>query len=772
MTKGEMFVLGNFSEEAQLILLKAKDEMMDLNHPYIGTEHLVLSILKNEDEVSKKLSKYGLKYDSFRKEIIDIIGIGSKKSKFFLHTPLLKKVIENAVLDAKDFNHGEVTVEHLFSSLLEEGEGIAIRIFVGMGIDLEELYSEFNSRLIKRSKKRKKRMLVDDLGVNLVNKALECRIDPVVGREKEILSVIKILCRRNKNNPILIGEAGVGKTAIVEELAFRIAKGNVPSALLNKKIISVDMATMVAGTKYRGEFEERMQKLIKEVSDDGDIILFIDEIHTLVGAGGAEGAIDASNIMKPALARGAFRCIGATTTYEYQKYIEEDKALARRFQKVMVEEPSEEETINILEGVSSIYEKYHQVVISRDIIRKIVEMSNRYIFDRHNPDKSLDILDEVASIVSIHENINEKKYRDLKNKLVDVQEKKNSLILDHDMEKAYDYLKEEVVLLNKVQEVGFSMQDFKKEVTLEDVASVIHEKSGIPVYEIMKGNNNEIDKMVKELNDKIIGQDDAIRELINTTKRIKFLGNNHKIKSFLFVGPTGVGKTRLAKLYGAMLVGESNFIRLDMSEFSDVTAINKFIGSSPGYVGYHDNHTVLSQIKNKPNCVLLLDEIDKAHSSVINLLYQILDEGVIRDSSNNTIHLEHSVIIMTSNLGYENSKVGFNTDKIIGNGDIKEKFSSALLNRIDYVINFCYLNEKNIEKIIKKRLDLLKNKYKYFKYSNSLVKDIVKESRYKIYGARRIDKIVETRLENNIIDRIYNKQDLNIEHLNIEVRTI
>ena len=765
-------MLGNFSEEAQLILLKAKDEMMDLNHPYIGTEHLVLSILKNEDEVSKKLSKYGLKYDSFRKEIIDIIGIGSKKSKFFLHTPLLKKVIENAVLDAKDFNHGEVTVEHLFSSLLEEGEGIAIRIFVGMGIDLEELYSEFNSRLIKRSKKRKKRMLVDDLGVNLVNKALECRIDPVVGREKEILSVIKILCRRNKNNPILIGEAGVGKTAIVEELAFRIAKGNVPSALLNKKIISVDMATMVAGTKYRGEFEERMQKLIKEVSDDGDIILFIDEIHTLVGAGGAEGAIDASNIMKPALARGAFRCIGATTTYEYQKYIEEDKALARRFQKVMVEEPSEEETINILEGVSSIYEKYHQVVISRDIIRKIVEMSNRYIFDRHNPDKSLDILDEVASIVSIHENINEKKYRDLKNKLVDVQEKKNSLILDHDMEKAYDYLKEEVVLLNKVQEVGFSMQDFKKEVTLEDVASVIHEKSGIPVYEIMKGNNNEIDKMVKELNDKIIGQDDAIRELINTTKRIKFLGNNHKIKSFLFVGPTGVGKTRLAKLYGAMLVGESNFIRLDMSEFSDVTAINKFIGSSPGYVGYHDNHTVLSQIKNKPNCVLLLDEIDKAHSSVINLLYQILDEGVIRDSSNNTIHLEHSVIIMTSNLGYENSKVGFNTDKIIGNGDIKEKFSSALLNRIDYVINFCYLNEKNIEKIIKKRLDLLKNKYKYFKYSNSLVKDIVKESRYKIYGARRIDKIVETRLENNIIDRIYNKQDLNIEHLNIEVRTI
>ena len=765
-------MLGNFSEEAQVILLKARDEMMDLNHPYIGTEHLVLSILKNEEEVSRRLGKYGLKYDSFRKEIIDVIGIGSKKSKFFLHTPLLKKVIENAVLDAKDFNHGEVTVEHLFSSLLEEGEGIAIRIFVGMGIDLEELYSDFNSRLVKKSKKRKKRLLIDELGVNLVDKALSCRMDPVVGREKEILSVIKILCRRNKNNPILIGEAGVGKTAIVEELAFRIAKGNVPSALLNKKIVSVDMATMVAGTKYRGEFEERMQKLIKEVSDDGDIILFIDEIHTLVGAGGAEGAIDASNIMKPALARGAFRCIGATTTYEYQKYIEEDKALARRFQKVVVEEPDEEETINILDGVSSIYEKYHQVVISKEIIRKIVEMSNRYIFDRHNPDKALDILDEVASIVSIHENVNEKKYRDLKKKLVDVQEKKNSLILDHDMDKAYDYLKEEIVLSNKVQEVGVSMQEFKKEVTLEDVASIIHEKSGIPVYEIIRGNNNDISKMVKGLKDKIIGQDDAIRELIDTTKRIRFGSDNHRIKSFLFVGPTGVGKTRLAKLYGSMLVGEGNFIRLDMSEFSDATAINKFIGSSPGYVGYHDNHTVLSQIKNKPNCVLLLDEIDKAHSSVINLLYQILDEGVIKDSSNNTIHLEHSVVIMTSNLGYEDSKVGFNVDKRMGSGDIKEKFSSALLNRIDYVINFCYLNENDIEKIIKKRLDLLKSKYQYFTYSNSLVKDIVKESKFRIYGARRIDKIIESKLENHIIDRIYNKQDLNINHLNIEARTI
>ena len=413
-------MLGNFSEEAQFILLKARDEMLGLNHPYIGTEHLVLSILKNEGNVSKKLELYGLTYDSFKKEIINIIGVGSKKSQFFLHTPLLKKVMENAMLDAKDCNRGEVTVEHLFSSLLEEGEGIAIRIFVGMGIDIDELYSEFHSKLLKKSKKRKKKMLIDELGVNLIEKAKNGQVDPVVGREKEVERLIEILCRRTKNNPILIGEAGVGKTAIVENLASRIACGDVPNLLLNKRIISLDMATLVSGTKYRGEFEERMQKMIKEVSEDGNVILFIDEIHTLVGAGGAEGAIDASNILKPALARGTIKCIGATTTDEYKKYIEEDKALDRRFQRLIIEEPDENATINILERLRPIYEQYHRVIIPIDSLKKIVELSNQYIFDRHNPDKSIDILDEVASMVSIQETAIEKEYRMLKQKLLDV----------------------------------------------------------------------------------------------------------------------------------------------------------------------------------------------------------------------------------------------------------------------------------------------------------------------------------------------------------------
>ena len=766
-------MLGNFSEEAQFILLKARDEMLGLNHPYIGTEHLVLSILKNEGNVSKKLELYGLTYDSFKKEIINIIGVGSKKSQFFLHTPLLKKVMENAMLDAKDCNRGEVTVEHLFSSLLEEGEGIAIRIFVGMGIDIDELYSEFHSKLLKKSKKRKKKMLIDELGVNLIEKAKNGQVDPVVGREKEVERLIEILCRRTKNNPILIGEAGVGKTAIVENLASRIACGDVPNLLLNKRIISLDMATLVSGTKYRGEFEERMQKMIKEVSEDGNVILFIDEIHTLVGAGGAEGAIDASNILKPALARGTIKCIGATTTDEYKKYIEEDKALDRRFQRLIIEEPDENATINILERLRPIYEQYHRVIIPIDSLKKIVELSNQYIFDRHNPDKSIDILDEVASMVSIQETAIEKEYRMLKQKLLDVQKKKNEFILDNNVEEAYDYLKEESSLSSKVNKMELTLKKDKKNITLEDIAKVIHQKTGIPIYEIVKDNVASICKLESKLKDKIIGQDKAIDSLVSATKKIKFGYSNHKVKSYLFVGPTGVGKTNLAKIYAASQVGINNLIRLDMSEFSDVTAVNKIIGSSPGYVGYQDNYNVLTKLKEKQNSVLLLDEIDKAHPAVMNLLYQMLDEGEIKDAKNNVIHLNHCIIIMTSNLGFEDTKVGFgssNHHQIIGS--LKQKFSVSLLNRIDYVIPFNYLCEDDVMRITKRKLETLKEKYSSFKYHSSLVRDIVNESQYQEYGARRIDKIIEIELENLVIDKLLNHEELDIYHLKERKETV
>ena len=759
-------MLGNFSEESQLILLKAKDEMQQLNHPYIGTEHLVLSILKNESDISKKLSHYGLTYDNFKKEILEVIGKGTKKSKFFLHTPLLKKVMENALLDAKDNNNGEVTVEHLFSALMELGEGIAIRILISMDINIEDLYEEFSSKLVRKTKKRKKKMLVEELGINLIEKAKNNKLDPVVGREKEVCRLIEILCRRTKNNPILIGEAGVGKTAIVEELASQICKGDVPNSLLNKKIISLDMATVVSGTKYRGEFEERMQKIMKEVAEDGNIILFIDEIHTLVGAGGAEGAIDASNILKPALARGTIKCIGATTTNEYKKYIEEDKALERRFQQILIEEPNESATINILEKLKPIYEQYHQVIIPKDMLKNIVELANQYIYERHNPDKSIDILDEVCSMVSIKETNEEKELHHLKKNLLEVQKQKNALILDNDVKEAYGYLKKESVLITKINTLELSPKTKDKKITLEDIAKVIHQKTRIPIYEIMKDNVTSINNLETSLKEKIIGQDKAIAELVNITKKIKLGYSNHKVKSYLFIGPTGVGKTNLAKTYASILVGENNLIRLDMSEYSDATAINKIIGSAPGYVGYQDNHTILTMLKEKPTSVLLLDEIDKAHPTVINLLYQMLEEGKIKDSKFNTINLNHSIIIMTSNLGFEETKVGFCTENSTSMiNSLKQKFPNSLINRIDYIIPFNYLKEEEVKEIIKNKLDRLKEKYSTLKYNNSLIKEIAKESNYQEYGARRIDKIIDSKLENLIIDKILKKEPLTINHL-------
>ena len=759
-------MLGNFNEEAQFILLKSKEEMINLNHPYIGTEHLVLSILKNKTSLSEKLYNYGLTYDTFKTEILNIIGKGTKKSEFFLYTPLLKKIIENSMLDAKDNNNGEVTPEHLFASLLEEGEGIAIRILIGMDIDIDELYDEFSSKLVKKTKKRNKKLLIEDLGTDLVEKSKNKKLDPVVGREKELTRLIEILCRRCKNNPILIGEAGVGKTAIVEELASRIAQSQVPLKLQNKRIISIDMATIVSGTKYRGEFEERMQKIIKEVETDGNIILFIDEIHTLAGAGGAEGAIDASNILKPALARGTIKCIGATTTYEYKKYIASDKALTRRFQEIAIKEPDQEQTIDILKKLKPIYEKYHHVTIPDHIINLIVDLTNKYIYDRHNPDKSIDILDETCSMVSIKESKESKSIQKIKQELQDVSKNKNSLILDNKLDKAYSYRKRESKLITKLNELELSYKKNTHVIKEEDIAVVINQKTNIPIYEILKDNTGYISKLANKMKKTIVGQDNAIDLLINYTKKMRLGYTNNKIKSFLFVGPTGVGKTAIAKLYANTIQGENNLIRLDMSEYSDVTSVNKIIGSSPGYVGYQDNNNILEQIKEKPTAVILLDEIDKAHPNVINLLYQILDEGKINDSQNNTINLNNNIIIMTSNIGFEETTLGFTNkgnDNI--NSKLKEYLSPSLINRIDNLIIFNHLTSKDITSIIKNKLSKLQTKYQNFTYSSSLIEEILRESNYQEFGARKIDKIIESKLENLIIDKILNKETLNITTL-------
>lgn len=752
-------MFGNFSEEAQNILVKAKLEMLELKHPYIGTEHLVLSMLSHSKKIKEKLSSYHLDYEIFKKEIIKVLGIGEENNSLFLYTPLLKKVINSAILDSKDNNDGVVTTEHLFSSLLEEGEGVAIRIFLSMGIDINAMYVEFATSLVKKVKPKKNRkLLIEELGINLNEKAKNNLTDPVIDRDKEIERVLEILCRRTKNNPILIGNAGVGKTAIVEELAKRIVTNEVPDYLKNKKIISLDMATTVAGTKYRGEFEERMKKILNEIETNDDIILFIDEIHTLVGAGGAEGAIDASNILKPALARGHLRCIGATTVEEYKKFIEKDKALERRFQKVNIEEPSYEKTLEILTKLKPIYEKFHKVILQPELLEDIVKLSAKYIYDRSEPDKSIDIMDEVCSRVSIKETKIDKEITSLELEIDKLDKLKNSYIIENNIDKAYTYRKKEIVLQEKLNNLMLNINRNNKIVTIKDVANVIHTKTQIPVYEILKDDAKVVKNIEKQLRDSIVGQDEAIKNLIDITKRIKFgYKSDNKCISFLFVGPSGTGKTALSKIYANLLVGGKNLIRLDMSEYADVTSVNKIVGSAPGYVGYDDNKNILDEIKNKPYSVILLDEIEKAHPQVINLFYQILDDGLIKDSKGNTIKFNNNIIIMTSNIGYEKNNVGFNNkvESTVLN-ELKNELSLPFVNRIDNIILFNHLTEENIKNIIKNKINVLKKKYANvtIKIGKNAVNEIVELSNYYDFGARKVDKIIKSKLENVIIDSI------------------
>ncbi len=752
-------MISNFNEEAQEILTKAKLEMLELKHPYVGTEHLVLAILHSKNELTERLSNYNLTYQKFKKEILNVIGKGSKKSEFFLYTPLLKKVIENAIMDSKDNNNGIVTINHLFAGLLDVGEGIAIRIFMSMNLDLDNIYDEFAEKIYNTSNKKEHVLLIEELGVNLTTKANNNEIDPVIGREKEIKKIEEILCRRTKNNPLLLGEPGVGKTAIIEGLALYISEGKVPPKLQNKQIISLDMASAVAGTKYRGEFEERMKKLIAEIENNDNIILFIDEIHTLIGAGGAEGAIDASNILKPALARGKIKCIGATTTDEYKKHFEKDKALDRRFQIINIEEPSIEETKNILNKLKPLYEEYHHVIISDDIIDKIITLSDKYIYNRFRPDKQIDILDEVCSKVNIKDNEN---LINLENNLKAIRDKKELYIKENNIKKAYEY---------KIKETEFkkniNFNTSKSFVSINDIATVINNKTNIPIYEILKDNKKTISQIESYLKDTIIGQEEAINKLINITKRIKLGYKDNKCISLLFNGPSGVGKTKLATTFGG-LISKQKVIKLDMSEYSDTSSISKFTGSNAGYVGYEDNKYILSKIKDNPNALIILDEIDKAHPKIINLLYQILEDGIISDAKNNFINFKNNIIIMTTNLGKNKNSIGFNTNEKEINQELKDNFNIAFLNRIDDIITFNSLNKQNITIIINQKIDALKNKFKEanITISDSVLEEIINESNYIDFGARKIDKIIKNHIENIIIDNLIN------DNINIHIDSI
>ena len=750
-------MFSKFNETTKKILLDAKNEMMELNHPYVGSEHLILSILKSKDnKVVEVLKKYNITYQNYKDRIIEIIGIGTKKSEWFLYTPLLKKVIENTIINYKD-SCDEVTEEMLFITLLEEGEGIAIRILIGMGVDISCLYSEFKTDVFTNHKKRSKNNLLEELGYDMVNK--DYKTDVVVERDEEIRRVIEVLSRKTKNNPILIGEPGVGKTAVVEQIARMIKSGEVPTFLQKKKIINLDMASLVAGTKYRGEFEERIRKVIKEVEEDDNIILFIDEIHTMIGAGGAEGAIDASNIFKPALARGTVRCIGATTLVEYKKHIEPDGAFDRRFQQVIIEEPTNYQTKNILLKIKPNYEKYHQVIFPSYLIKSLLELSNKYIYNRYQPDKSIDILDEVCSYVKLKETKEQTRINNLTKKISYIKKMKNECIVNHNLKQAYIYKKEENKIENLVNKLEFNKSTLNK-VTLKDIALTISKKSNIPIYEVLNDNTKIIKTLESKLNRIVVGQSTAIKSIVDMTKRIKLgLKDDGACYSCLLTGSTGIGKTLLVKEFASTIYGKDNFIRLDMSEYSEAHSVSKIVGSPPGYVGYDDKKSVLEQIKFKPNSVILLDEIERAHPSVINLFYQVLDEGKIKDSSNNIIRFDNCIIMMTSNIGSDDINVGFtlNKDKLI-TSSLERILGIAFVNRIDNVIKCNKLTNEDIKKIIKIKLNKLISKYEEkditLNINENIIEELIELSNYKDYGARQIDKLIKSRLENIIIDKI------------------
>ena len=756
-------MFSKFDEEVRKILLNSNKEMSLLKHPYVGSEHLLLSILKKDNIVSRKLKDYGITYDSFRQEVVKIIGVGNSESDYFVYTPLLKKVIENSIILSKEQGNKEVTLECLFLSLLDEGEGVAVRILLSFNVDIDTFYNEINKS--KKIRKNKKNLLVDEYGLNLNNEVIANNIDPVIGRENEVQRVIEILCRRTKNNPLLIGDAGVGKTAVIEEIARKIVDGEVPNKLLNKRVVSVSMASLVSGTKYRGEFEERVTKLLNEIEEVNDVIVFIDEIHTLVGAGGAEGAIDASNILKPALARGKINVIGATTTEEYKKFIENDKALSRRFQTVIIDEPNNEKVTDILMKLKPIYEKYHKVVIDDEIIKLIVKLSDKYLYNRKNPDKTIDVLDEVCAKVAIKEDEFSKRSNYYKGLLKTIKTLKNNAVLNSKFEEAL-YLREEEMKLesciNKL-DVKIMKTPKEKKVTKDIVAEVIKSKGRVPVYEILKPTF-----VVKELMDtlkkSVIGQDAAIKVLTDATRGIIYgYKYDNKPLSFLFVGPTGVGKTLLAKEYHKFLFGNNNIIRLDMSEYREEYSVSKIIGSPPGYVGYENKNNLLEEVKNRPYSVILLDEVEKAHPAVLNLFLQIMDEGMIKDSSGNTFRFDNTIIIMTSNAGASSQNIGFLNNSSQNKDSLNKYFSLELLNRIQNIVYFNKLNGNDIKLIT----EMLFNKFSENvsfdskKISPELILDVINKSEYEKFGARKLEKIIFSEIENLLFDDNNSKVAIN-----------
>lgn len=790
-------MMQRFTDDAQRVLSFAQEVALELGHDYVGTEHVLIGLIKVKNGVAAKtLNELGLSAETIIEDVEEHIGRGNKKVSSVYMTPRVKHVLELAVEVANHMNHNYVGTEHILLGLLSDGGGVAVGILRNHNIRANDIVdtirtilgsSDSASHSAEDRKDNSSLGELADFGTDLNESAKQGKIDPVIGRDKEIARVIQILSRRTKNNPVLIGEPGVGKTAIAEGLAQRIVNGNVPEILRNKRIISLSISSMLAGAKYRGEFEERLKKAIDEVQKHDDMIIFIDEIHTLVGAGATEGAMDAANILKPALARGEFQVVGATTLDEYKKHIEKDAALERRFQPVLVGEPSEEDALEILKGLRDRYEAFHKAKITDEALEAAVSLSSRYITDRFLPDKAIDVVDEAASKVRMKVFSAAPDVKALETQLADVKKEKEAAVTAQEFEKAAEMRDEEKRIekeINDKKKATKENSDAKLVVTDEDIASVVAQWTGIPVSKIAQEESESLLHLEEELHKRVIGQDEAVVAVSKAVRRARAGLKDPKrpIGSFLFLGPTGVGKTELARALAVALFGdETAMIRLDMSEYMEKHTVSRLVGAPPGYVGYEEGGQLTDAVRRKPYSVILLDEVEKAHADFFNILLQVLDDGRLTDSQGRTVDFRNTVIIMTSNLGAkalrkDSPELGFlaakkadsNTEDTNGVNfkeakksvmdSVKRHFRPEFLNRIDEMIVFHALTSNDLKQIVTILMDTVVKRLGdmglSLKISPAAMDLLVKEGSDFSMGARPLKRAIQRLIEDPISDLI------------------
>jgi ATP-dependent Clp protease ATP-binding subunit ClpC len=795
-------VFERFTERARQVVVLAQEEARILKHNYIGTEHILLGLLREEEGLAARvLESLDITVERVRAQVVRIVGSGEEVTSGQIpFTPRAKKVLELALREALSLGHNYIGTEHILLGLVRENEGVAARILLDFDADSEKIRNEVIRMLSGPGGRRqgqggapgqpgegkKSSKLLDQFGRNLTRLAAEGKLDPVVGRETEIERIMQILSRRTKNNPVLIGEPGVGKTAVVEGLASRITNGEVPELLKNKQIYTLDLAALVAGSKYRGEFEERLKKVMKEITQRGDIILFIDELHNLVGAGAAEGAIDAASILKPALARGELQTIGATTLDEYRKYLERDSALERRFQQIRVDQPSIEETEQILKGLRDRYEQHHRVEITDEALHAAAELADRYISDRFLPDKAIDLIDEAASRMRIKSMTSPPVYRELEEDIDRTRREKEGAIEAQEFEKAANLRDKERQLTNKKRELeeqwraGESGE--RPSIAEEEIADIVSMWTGIPVFKLTEAETQKLMRMEDELHKRVIGQQPAIEAVSKAIRRSRAGLKDPKrpTGSFIFLGPSGVGKTELARTLAEFLFGDEDaMVRIDMSEYMEKHSVSRLVGSPPGYIGYDEGGQLTEALRRKPYSVLLLDEIEKAHPDVFNILLQILEDGRLTDAQGRTVDFRHAIVIMTSNIGAaeiaKNTQLGFSVNEDATGisyedmksrimGELKKVFRPEFLNRIDEVIVFHKLQKEEITQIVELLLRRIRESMAERELSLNLSDDardlLVEKGWDPAMGARPLRRAIQRYIEDPLADEVLKATDM------------